>query len=375
MTIFRWGCVAAIAVAAAQASAQGTLSTQGLGYPPGQLSTQAASMGGSLGEMDSFSPLNPAALGLLTTPVVFFQAEPEYRALRVGGKLTRSSVTRFPLILGALPLGEKWAVGLSASTLLDRTWSTTRRDTQFVGADTLSGSLTERSDGSIADIRLAVAYAVVPWLRVGVGGHAYSGRDVMSDSRSFDDTAKFAGAVQRNTIGFGGNAISVGAQTLWPRVASVAVSYRHGGTLHVYDGDAVIGSGSVPDHLGVGVAYLGMRGLTIAARAARDKWTRLDGATSATDIHEAWDLGVGADVTGPRFGPSPVAFRAGGRWRTLPFSVGSTAVKERTISGGFGLPFALGRVDLNLGVLRATRTSGTMSEDAWTISTGFAVRP
>ena len=32
----------------ARASAQGTLSTQGFGYPPGQISTHAASLGGGL---------------------------------------------------------------------------------------------------------------------------------------------------------------------------------------------------------------------------------------------------------------------------------------------------------------------------------------
>lgn len=365
----------ALVGAPAFARAQGTLSTQGLGYPPGQLSTQAASMGGSIGEMDSFSPLNPAALGLLTTPIIFFQAEPEYRTLRIGGKLIRTSVTRFPVFLGALPLGERWAIGLSASTLLDRTWATTRRDTQFVGPDTLAGAITDKSDGSIADVRLAVSYAPSSWLRIGLGGHAYSGRDVVSSARSFDDTSRFAGSGQGTTLSFGGHALSAGFQTLWPRLGAFAVSYRRGGKLRVYEGETVLGTGNVPDHLGFGAAYLGLRGATFAVRAARDGWSAMQGMTSAANIHETWDVGAGADVTGPRFGPAPMAFRAGWRARTLPFSLTSTAVKERTISGGVGIPFASGRVDLNLGVFRAARTSGSTTENAWTISTGFGIRP
>ena len=51
------------------------------------------------------------------------------------------------------------------------------------------------------------------------------------------------------------------------------------------------------------------------------------------------------------------------------------AVKERTFSGGFGFPMGGGRVELHLGALRATRTSGNTTENAWTISTGFAIRP
>lgn len=373
--------VGSIALAAAAVwlprpvGAQGTLSVQGLGYPSGQLSTQAGTMGGSIGEMDPFSPLNPAALGLMSTPLLYFQAEPEYRVVTMGDQRLRSSVMRFPVFLGGLPLGERWWVALSASTLLDRTWETAQRDTQFVRSDTLAGTITDRSEGSISDLRLAVAYMPVPWLRIGIGGHGFSGRDVLRTTRSFDDSTRFAGTQQSTSLSFGGNAVSIGAQTIWPRIGAVALSYRHGGTLRVYNGEDVLGSGSVPDHIGISVAYLGLRGATLAARAAHDDWSSLRGATSAGTIHEGWDLGVGADVTGPRFGPSPVAFRAGARWRTLPFSVAPAAVKERTFSGGVGFPFAGNRVELHLGALHASRTSGTLSEGAWTISTGFGIRP
>lgn len=355
--------------------AQGTLSTQGLGYPPGQLGTSAGTMGGAIGEIDPFSPLNPAAIGLMTTPIVFLQAEPEYRALRIGSKLVRSSVTRFPVFLGVVPLGERWAVSASASTLLDRTWLTTRADTQIVGPDTLAGTITDRSDGSIADIRLALSYELASWLHVGLGGHAYSGRDVLETTRAFADTARFAGTRQQTTLSFGGNAVSVGAQGFWPQVGTVGVSYRRGGALHLYDGNKVVSSASVPDHLGVAVAYLGIRGTTLAARAARDGWSATRALSPSMNVHEAWDIGVGADVTGPRLGPSPLALRAGARFRTLPFSATASPVTERTLSGGFGFPLAGGRVELHLGVFRATRTSAGASENAWTISTGFGVRP
>ena len=55
----------ALALSPRMTLAQGTLSTQGLGFPPGQLSTPAILMGGSIGEADPFSPLNPASIGLL----------------------------------------------------------------------------------------------------------------------------------------------------------------------------------------------------------------------------------------------------------------------------------------------------------------------
>jgi hypothetical protein len=357
------------------ASAQGTLSTQGLGFPPGQLSTPAILMGGAIGEVDPLSPINPAAIGLLMTPIIWFQAEPEYREVQVGTKTERTSVARFPLFLGSMPVGSRWGVAVSASTLLDRTWETTVRDTQVVSGDTLAGTFASRSDGSIADLRLAVSYATTSWLRIGVAGHAFSGRDVLRVARNFDDTLRFAADTQRTTLSFGGNAISVGAQTLWPRVGTIGVGYRHGGSFHTYSGNTIVASGSAPDHVGVSLAYLGINGTTLGVRAARDSWSRLRGLSASMNVHEAWDIGVGADVTGPRFGDTPVGLRAGARWRTLPFSADAKPVKERTVSGGFGFPMADRRVELHLGALRATRTSGTATETAWTISTGFAVRP
>ena len=356
-------------------SAQGTLSTQGLGFPPGQLSTPAILMGGSIGEIDPFSPLNPASIGFLTTPIIWFQAEPEYRQITVGAKTERTSVARFPLFQGSMPLGSYFSVGLAASTLLDRTWETSVRDTQVVTGDTVLGNLASRSDGSIEDLRLAVSYTATSWLKIGVGGHAFSGRDVLRTSRTFDDTLRFSPDTQVTTLSFGGNAVSVGAETLWPRLGAIGASYRHGGNMSTYAGNTVVGSGAVPDHYGVSLAYLGINGTTLGVRAARDSWSRLRGLSKTMNVHEGWDIGVGADATGPKFGDSPVGLRAGVRWRTLPFSTNATPVKERTFSGGIGFAMGGGRAELHLGVLRAARTSGSTTENAWTISTGFAVRP
>jgi hypothetical protein len=356
-------------------SAQGTLSTQGLGFPPGQLSTPAIVMGGAIGEIDPFSPINPASIGLMVTPIIWFQAEPEYREMRIGTQTQRTSVARFPLVLGSMPLGSRWGVALSASTLLDRTWETTVRDTQVVSGDSVLSTVANRSDGSIADLRLAVSHATTRWLRIGVGGHAFSGRDVLRVSRNFDDIVRFAADTQRTTLSFGGNAVSVGAQGLWPRLGTVGVSYRHGGSIHTYSGNTIVGSGSAPDHIGVSMAYLGVTGTTLGVRAARDSWSRLQDLSKSMHVHEGWDIGIGADATGPKFGDSPVGLRAGVRWRTLPFSADTTPVKERTLSGGIGFPMASGRVELHLGALRAKRTSGSATENAWTISTGFAIRP
>ncbi|MEX2178673.1 MAG: hypothetical protein WD801_08195 [Gemmatimonadaceae bacterium] len=355
---------------------QGTLSTQGLGFPPGQLSTPSRMMGGATGEADALSALNPAAISMLSTAVLMFQAEPEYRQVRLGALRQRTSVARFPLFFGAIPLGSRWTAAVSASTLLDRTWATTTRDTQFVAADTLASTMTRRSDGSIADVRLAASYAAASWLRFGVSGHRLSGRAVLESVRAFDDTTLFAADTLQSTIGFGGAALSVGAQAFWPRVAAIGLTYRRGGTLRSYSGDTEVDAASAPDHMGLSVVYLGIAGSQIAVRVARDSWSRMRALGDNLIIHEGFDIGIGSDTRGPSLGGAPISVRAGARWRTLPFSASGAAVREQSFSGGFGVPMALGRVELNLGGIYSIRSaSGGASEHAWTVATGFLIRP
>lgn len=378
MSLLRNSAVAIVAstVWAGAADAQGTLSTQGLGYPPGQLSTAARTMGGATGEVDPLSALNPAALALLRNPIIYMQAEPEFRTLEIGSESQRTSVARFPLFVGAVSLGSRWTAGVSASTLFDRTWATVTRDTQVVGVDTLGSDITQRSDGSVADLRVAVAFASTPWLRFGVAGHVYSGRDLMQTARLYDDTARFQSDTQTTTLSFGGNAVTLGAHAFWPRVAAIGLSYRKGGSLSAYNGNEKIASGNAPDHIGLSAVYLGVRGASFAVRVANDTWKNVSDLSPTLNIHSGLDIGLGADVIGPRFAGNAMNLRAGGRWRTLPFSSDGNAVRERSWSGGFGLPFAGGRAEVNVGALRSNRTSDSgISEKAWTFSTGFGVRP
>ena len=368
--------VSVSALAVVPLGAQGNLSTQGLGFPPGQLSSKALSMGGSIGESDALSPLNPAAISLLLSTTIAMQVEPEFREVRLGGASQKTSVARFPLFFGSMPIGTRWSLALSASTLLDRTWSTSARDTQVVGADTIGSTIENLSDGSLVDLRIAAAYTVRPWLRVGLGSHTYSGRTGLRTVHAFDDTVRFASDTQSANVGYGGRAVSLGVQTMWPKYGGIGMSYRRGGTLSTYAGSRATRTSAAPDHFGVSGLYTGIEGTTLAVRLATDKWSRTSGLSPSLNVHEGWDVGVGADVRGPRFGAGSIALRGGTRWRTLPFSVGPDAITERTASGGLGLPLARGRSELNVGVVRATRSgpSGS-SENAWTLSTGFSVRP
>jgi len=150
--------------------------------------------------------------------------------------------------------------------------------------------------------------------------------------------------------------------------------------MSVKHGDLTIGKGNVPDRLALGVAFLGIKGTSIAARTAKDKWSNMRGLGSATlPISDAWDTSVGADVLGPHVAGRNFQLRAGGRWRTLPFGMPESEVKENSLTFGIGTVLGRGKVAVDLAGIRAVRTpvnsAVDLQETAWVASFGVTVRP
>jgi hypothetical protein len=370
------------------AGAQGTLSTQGFGYPSGQMSTRTLGTGGALAEIDPLSVTNPASLLNLGASVLYFQAEPEYRTIRVGSASDRSTIARYPLVAGGIPLTSTLFAGVSVSNLLDRTFETVGRSSQLVGGNTVTSTNTFKSDGAIGDVRVALAWAPVPWLHLGLAGHAITGDNRLTSQQKFDDSTRYAGILDTSTVTYVGNAFSGGVEAYAGRYAVVAASYRRGGPLSVKHGDTTLGSARVPDRLALSAAYLGIRGTSLAIRTAKEQWTDLNGLGSAgLPISEGWDTSVGADVLGPRFAGRSLQLRAGARWRTLPFDVRpilpaggfgpAGSVSEKSYSLGAGTLLARGRAAIDVAGIRATRSTSVtgVQENAWTLSVGVTVRP
>jgi hypothetical protein len=364
--------------AASTAHAQANLSQQGLGFPTGQLSARALGTGGAVGEIDPLSQINPAALTFIGTTTLFFQIEPEYRRVITGSATDKTTTARYPLFAGVIPLGSKWAMGVSSATLLDRTWTTTTPGTVIFGTDTVNSTVINGSNGSINDLRLAAAWAPTTYLRLGLGGHLMSGSDRVFAGLSFNNPA-YANFSDSSTLGFDGGAVSGGIELVAPKFAIASASFRKGGRLNATRSDTALGSGRVPDRLGFSLAFVGAEGTQIAARTSYDKWSALNGLRrgSATAV-DAWDTSVGADFAGPRLGNQGFMLRLGGRWRTLPFEVGpnNDKVRERSFSGGIGTTFGGGRVLTDVSLIHARRDAGiATSERAWTLSIGLGIRP
>jgi hypothetical protein len=379
---------AALFALPAIASAQGTLSTQGFGYPSGQMSTRTLGTGGAVSEIDPLSVTNPASLLNLGGSALYFQAEPEYRTIRSGSSLDHSTVARYPLVAAGIPLTSSLFAGISASSLLDRSFQTITRSSQVVGGNTVASTNTFTSDGAIADVRLALAWAPIPWLHLGLAGHAITGDNRLTSHQQFDDSTRYAAIRDTSTVTYVGTAFSGGVEAYVGRYGVVTASYRRGGPMSLKHGDTTLSTARVPDRLALSAAFLGIRGTSIAVRTAKEDWTQMAGLGSAgLGISEGWDTSVGADVLGPRFAGRSFQLRAGARWRTLPFDVQpilpsgglgpGASVSEKSYSFGAGTLLSRGRAALDLTAIRATRRSSAtaVQENAWTLSFGVTVRP
>ena len=371
--------LAALAVpmllAAAVAGAQGSVSVQGFGYPPGQLGTRASSMSGGSGEHDPESAINPAALGLTRATTIFFQYAPEFRSVDIDGRSARTSTLRFPMIGGYARLGERARLGIHMSTLLDRTYSVSRLDTaQLSSGGTSIGTDRFKNEGGIADIRFAGSWRVGKGLDLGAGIHAITGQNRIDVSRTVGDSLELA--IENRVLSYSGGALSAGLAWQLSSVLNVAGSVQRGGELRVRAGDTLVSTGRAPDRLGAGLQYTGITGTTLAARAEYMTWTNMQGlGTSALTTFDTWEIGGGADVAGPRFGSRPIMLRAGTRWRELPFGVGTSKATEFELGGGLGIQLPFERATADVGVKRASRSAAGATESAWILSLGVSVRP
>jgi hypothetical protein len=377
----RLSIVAGIAAACVPAIllGQANLSTQGFGYPPGQMSTRALSLGGGTGELDQTTPLNPASTALLQTRTVLFQIQPEFRTLTYNGVSAKTTTARYPLIYAGVPFGDQWVTSVSASTLLDRSWSTSTTKFSQVGADSTLTTFNEASNGAINDVQIAEAWSNRRWLYLGVALHGITGRNTVTTGRDFFDSTEFSPFSASRVLSYTGTAVSAGFQLVAGTQGAVGVSYRKGGKMRVRTNDSLLAQGNVPDHFGISVGYAGIPGSLLTVRAAHDGWSSMNSMIESPTVHghDTWDLGGGAEVPGPHVGGQTLLFRGGYRTRMLPYEAAGSEVTEHTFSLGSAFGLAEGRVVFDVTGMRQLRNvsiSG-LRERAWTLSISLTARP
>lgn len=391
-TTYIAGSVALLAlVAASPLAAQGTAGSQGFGYPIGQLGSRASATVGAFTEFDETTPLNPSALLGWQNAGVHFQYEPEFRTTNAGGSTIRTAINRVPVVLAALPLGQRATIALSLSSLLDRTWSTDVVDRRLVGAESLYVNDISSSDGGMNDIRVAGAFRVRNWLDVGVGAHAIVGLDRFNqtvllsrtDPRTTTTTStEFSPYGQSADIRFSGSAFSAGATIRPLRQLQVALSARRGESVTLTRRDSTVATGRVPDRLGAGVTWQLVPRTIIAADADWTGWSSLAPLSTQSKPQDALGLSVGIETPGPRLAGRAITLRGGFRHRELAYTAptgtsgGTTTfdqVRENSVGLGLSAPFAYDRALIQIYGQRAMRS--VAAEKSFTFGIGVSIRP
>lgn len=370
--------VASVLAMAAPLGAQGTISTQGFGYPLGGLSTRSLATGGALGEFDHLSSRNPAATGGWGRSGLYFEFDPEMRTINTANASDRTTVARFGVIAAGFTVGQRWAIGASNHAFLDRSWATRVRSGQRLGDDSVSYLESFSSRGGIGENRLAVSYTVHPKLVIGAGLHLFSGENRVKLARQFDDSIRYGSLTRDLTLSYSGTGASAGAIVTPFKGLSLAGSYRYGGTMRLRVVDTLRTEANVPTRYGLAMRLDLIPGLSLLGSADHNQWSKLSGlgSTTANGI-DAWEYAGGAQFTGQRTRNVPWTYSVGYRQRDLPFAAAGSVVSEKIISGGVSIPVSGPRATIEMAVQRAARdaAAGSTSERAWLLSFGLSVRP
>lgn len=364
--------------------AQGAVSLQGFGYPPGQLTARAASTGGALSEFDHAGPTNPASLLNWGVAGAYVQYSPERRSTRVGDNKVATTVARFPVISIGLPAGPRYAFGLTSSTLLERNFSTTTSVRQLVRSDSVTTTSAVTARGGINEVRFGGAMQVKRWLRVGTGIHIVTGenrvgivRSIVPDTGTRRDTVAFSPISEQSTATFSGTGLSLGVEVSPRTNLSFAGSARLGFRMNAELNDSTRRRGDVPNRAGVAVRWE-VGGTNLAARYDWQGWSSMAGLGATTGgVFDTREYGIGAELPGPKIRGGQILFRLGARNRDLPFGIGGQQPTESILGGGLGFPLAFGRAQLDVGLDRAQRKVSSLpnvKETGMILSFGFRLR-
>jgi hypothetical protein len=208
------------------------------------------------------------------------------------------------------------------------------------GGDSVAMNTNFGIDGAMNDLRFAVAWVPpsATWLHLGVGAHAITGRNLITVTQAFTDSAQFSAFTQQRTLSFQGSALSAGFDILTKTFAASA-SGRLGGSLRLSAGDTALSKANVPDRFGASFAYTGFTNSAIAIRTSHDSWSSMGSLGSAgLKAVDAWDTSIGADIAGPKIADRIVFLRGGFRIRaTLSRKRVSPADWERHSEAGMSL--------------------------------------
>jgi hypothetical protein len=364
-------------VAAGELPAQSVLSTRGLGFPAQPVDARARALGGTAAGLPGaeITWANPAsAVGLLAPGLVFGYQYDSFSADDAADSFSGKSV-RFPLVLAAIPAGERFVVQAGFGSFLDQNWRIIERDTLYLTPDTVAVQDWWQSEGGVTRLRFAVGAAVVSNLSVGVALDAYTGSANRLLGRAFPGEGRPACcATEWNFRGLGG---TVGAHWSPGNDMGAGISVGFGGTLEAdpRDSTGVASEFSLPLTVNGGASGRIAENLLVVVGGSWEGWSTLNPAmTDRGGARDSWSIAAGVEWDGATIGGTTLPLRLGVRSATLPFAWddGAEAPAERALSFGTGLQLAGGAVLPSAFAEFGARDSGGLEESFWRF--GLSVR-
>ena len=349
------------AVAAAQDSQFGI---RGLGTPGRWESVRARSTGGAFGPFDPLSSLMEAAIADVGRLTATAEGGTSHRDAEVGGTTTALRATRFPLMGVAGQVAPRLAIAVGFTTYLDKSWDVTLRDSALLRGVLQRYTDEITSDGSVADLRLALASRMSRRIAIGGGVHLLAGSTRMTAERRFDDST-FHTVQQLAEVRYDGFGVSGSVLIGLAPGLSIAGWARSDNRLRAKVADTTSAVTDLPWMAGGGVLFAPSPSARLGVSAAWRSWSK-----AGAGAFDTWSWSAGAE-----FGSRRMPFRLGARGGTLPFGPGTTAPTEVAGSAGTGRAFAQGRAQIDLGLERLERRGEGLTERVWTVLVGLTVRP
>jgi hypothetical protein len=354
---------AALTVVPIAAGAQSLTAAGGLGLVVEPTDARGRGLGGvALGlPSSSISWTNPAEAVGLPAPGLRVVFQYDQFTSTYGSRSTDGSTARFPLLMGAFPIGDRAAISVGAAGFLDQNYAVESEDTLILGGDSVAIRDRFSSEGGVSQLRLAGGYRVIEGLAVSAGVDMYVGGVDRGFGRLFPGQAAPACCTGSwSYSGFGGVA---GAVWRPSPALTVSAATTVGGTLRAEPDDTVSVERSyqIPMRFSLGASGRVANNLLLALATDWGGWSSLDDELAdAGHARDSWSARGGVEWDGLVLGSRPLPLRLGGRYATLPFgwsNAGEDGVGtvERALTSGFGLVLAGGAVRTDLAVERGWR--------------------
>lgn len=350
---------------------------QGIGFPGRSIGVRSRALGGGNAVFDPGSGLNPAAVAGFTAVAASLSMGTTFRSYTAGDSTVSGlQETRFPFVIVGSSLGAtRFAFALSFGSYLERTFDVQTSGTAVIRGESLTVVDRVASDGGASDLRGALGVRVGGGFLLGGAVHLISGSSTLRIRREFSSSL-YRTFAEQNQLQFGGFGASVGAVLRVSSGLQLGATARIDSRLDVTRDATVLQTVDLPRTLSGGIRLIPVRGITMATTATWRSWS--DAAVdlgASVRAFDTWEVGSGVEIGGIDQGTTRIPVRLGVRYAQLPFSARATQGREWIVAAGTGVPFAGGRIALDVSLERALRDGAGAREEAWHLAVGVLVVP